>query len=87
MIKLIASLALFVLFNGSCSQTATISGPAGYELAKPEVLSMPGVLNEISGIAFDKGDPNVIYAEQDEEGKIFAFTPGDKNVTHRKFGK
>lgn len=87
MIKLISLLAAFICCCIGCRQPASVSGPAGYNLAKPETIQMPGALNEISGIAFNKGMPDTIFAEQDEEGKIFAFVTGSKTITHRKFGK
>jgi len=48
---------------------------------------MPDVLHEISGIAFNKGKSDTIYAEQDEEGKLFHFKLGDKKMIVSKFGK
>ncbi|RYU91723.1 SdiA-regulated family protein [Mucilaginibacter terrigena] len=48
---------------------------------------MTSDLLEISGIAFNNGDNSTIYAEQDEEGKIFYFRPGDSKVGQANFGK
>ncbi|WP_299581790.1 SdiA-regulated domain-containing protein [Mucilaginibacter sp.] len=48
---------------------------------------MPDNLTEISGIAFNKGNPDTIFAEQDEEGELFYFKPGSKNIKRIKFGK
>lgn len=44
-------------------------------------------LNEISGIAFAQGNPDLLYAEQDEEGKVFLWKPGNKKATSVDFGK
>lgn len=63
------------------------ASPAGYDLNNPVKYDMPTELLEISGIAFNNGDASTIYAEQDEEGKIFYFRPGDTKVKHVKFGK
>jgi DNA-binding beta-propeller fold protein YncE len=71
------------------SKKAAVSNasPAGYDLNNPIKYNMPAELLEISGIAFNNGDANTIYAEQDEEGKIFYFRPGDSKVNYAKFGK
>ncbi|WP_199136646.1 SdiA-regulated domain-containing protein [Pedobacter sp. ASV12] len=80
----LASLATMQL---SCAQTKS-KGPAsppGYDLSKPQKYNMPDVLQEISGIAFNKGDNKMVYAEQDEEGKIFRLPLGTKNESATKF--
>ena len=59
----------------------------GYNLNKPERFSMPSSLIEISGIAFNHGVPDAIYAIQDEEGKFYKVTLGVKKQTHSKFAK
>lgn len=48
---------------------------------------MPDDLTEISGIAFNKGNADTVFAEQDEDGKLFYFKPGDNKIKHIKFGK
>ena len=42
---------------------------------------------EISGITFKDGNSNILYAEQDEEGKVYYLKPGDTKAQHTKFGK
>jgi hypothetical protein len=61
--------------------------PSGYDLNKPEKFDMPDALKEISGIAFYKGNKDTIYAEQDEEGKLYYLHLGDAKASHVKFGK
>ncbi|RYG10752.1 MAG: SdiA-regulated family protein [Chitinophagaceae bacterium] len=46
---------------------------------------MPDVLQEISGIAFNKGDNAFVYAQQDEDGKLFKLPLGTKDETKTKF--
>jgi hypothetical protein len=58
-----------------------------YNLDKPEKFVLPDVLYEISGIAFSGANGDTVYAEQDEEGRLFHFKPGDKNIISSKFGK
>ncbi|WP_229216712.1 SdiA-regulated domain-containing protein [Dyadobacter sp. 3J3] len=58
-----------------------------YNLESPEKFFMPESLFEISGIAFQKGNPDTIYAIQDEEGKVFRLAWGIKKQYHAKFGK
>lgn len=88
-IATLLSLLLIGIIGSSCSQTksSSIKSPAGYDLSKPVKYSMPAELLEISGIAFNNGDNSRIYAEQDEDGEIFYFRPGDKKVSYTKFGK
>ena len=88
-IAAILSLLLVGVIGSSCSQTKSsdVKSPAGYDLSKPVKYEMPTELLEISGIAFNSGDNSRIYAEQDEDGNIYYFRPGDKQVSHAKFGK
>jgi uncharacterized protein YjiK len=70
-----------------CTGQQKIRSPKGYDLNKPVKYNMPDNLTEISGIAFNKGNPDTIFAEQDEEGELFYFKPGSKNIKRIKFGK
>ncbi|MFT3935415.1 MAG: SdiA-regulated domain-containing protein [Chitinophagaceae bacterium] len=76
-----------LLTESACTEPPEAVNPPGYNLAKPVVFNMPSVLEEISGIAFNNGNTETVYAEQDEEGKLFYFHLGDKEVTHTKFSK
>ncbi|MGC4101511.1 SdiA-regulated domain-containing protein [Ferruginibacter sp.] len=77
-----------VMYCVSCNNNSgQYKSPEGYDLTKPEKFAMPIVLDEISGITFSKGSNDTIYAEQDEEGKLFHFKLGDKNISSTKFGK
>ena len=58
-----------------------------YDLSKPEKFSMPESLLEISGIAFNKGNPDTVYAIQDEEGRLFKLAWNNKKQVNAKFGK
>ena len=58
-----------------------------YDLQKPDRFSMPESLSEISGIAFNNGSADTIYAIQDEEGKLFRLAWDVKKQYHSKFGK
>ncbi|MEO6686683.1 MAG: SdiA-regulated domain-containing protein [Dyadobacter sp.] len=57
-----------------------------YDLGNPEVFTMPEVLKEISGIAFNKGRSDSIYAIQDEDGKLFRLGWRNQKTQHIKFG-
>lgn len=70
-----------------CGNKKTEESPAGYDFNNPVVYRLPLVLNEISGIAFKNGNADTIYAEQDEEGKLFYFHLGDNEVQRTKFSK
>lgn len=71
----------------SCAQEKTNENPVGYNLATPKKYNMPNILQEISGITFLNEDSNTVYAEQDEEGKVFVFPLGSKEYTYTKFAK
>ncbi len=68
-------------------QTNLYKNPTGYDLSQPEKISLPSALNEVSGIAFNKGNSDTIYAQQDENSLLFHFQLGDKNEFTTKFGK
>lgn len=83
-----SALVFLITFTSlSCvdKKSNTPISPKGYDLSKPQKYSMPDVLQEISGIAFNKGDHRTIYAEQDEEGSLFTLTLGTKDKTVTKF--
>lgn len=78
-------------FSGisSCAQPnkEKTPNPAGYNLSAPKKYNMPEVLEEISGIAFHKGNPSTVYAQQDEEGKVFWGDMETKKFKSSKFAK
>lgn len=81
------AIMILALWIPACTQPAAIKSPPGYDLNKPEVYKLPASLNEVSGIAFRNGNPDTLYAEQDEEGKLFYLKPGDATAHAIKFGK
>ncbi|KQC01648.1 SdiA-regulated domain-containing protein [Pedobacter sp. Hv1] len=89
-VLLLVVLAFLVTLTGlSCVEKKSKgeTSPMGYNLDKPLKYSMPDILQEISGIAFDKGDNKIVYAEMDEDGSVFKLPLGTKNETVTKFGK
>jgi len=86
----IAALSLLITFlTASCvdNKDKVVTNPAGYDLSKPQKYSMPDILQEISGIAFNKGDNSFVYAQQDEDGKLFKLPLGTKDETKTKFAE
>src|SRR4051812_393258 len=69
----------------ACIQKPAYISPEGYDFTKPVKYDMPADLNEISGIAFSKGNIDKIYAESDETGKVYYFKLGDKKVNSTSF--
>lgn len=67
--------------------TQLAENPIGYDLSKPQKYAMPDILQEISGIAFNKGKNDLVYAQQDEDGILFKLPMGTKDETATKFGK
>lgn len=76
-----------VLSTACSPDTKDFGSPPGYNMNKPEKIIMPEALHEISGIAFYQGNSDTVYAEQDENGKLFYLKPGDKRAASCKFGK
>src|ERR1700743_1252946 len=59
----------------------------GYDLAAPKKFIVSEALREISGICLLRGNPDTMYAIEDETGKLFVFHLGDGKFPSRKFGK
>lgn len=83
---LFSFIATLVSCNNS-KQPDSVSNPPGYDFSKPEKYIMPNVLLEVSGIAFRNGNPDTLYAQQDEEGKVYALMPGQKKNRETRFSK
>ena len=86
-VSLILVAAFTMLAGLSCINKQGYDSPPGYDLNKPVKYFMPQSLKEISGIAFHHSKGDSIYAEQDEEGKVYYFKLGDKHVSFSKFGQ
>jgi len=67
--------------------TMKYTSPVGYDLNQPEIFELDDALEEISGITFLDGNPDTIFAQQDEKGRLFFFAPGDKKPKQTRFGK
>ncbi|MEO6230022.1 MAG: SdiA-regulated domain-containing protein [Ferruginibacter sp.] len=87
MFKFLPTIFFIFISLTTCTQSAKINGPTAYNFNAPEVTKMPADLNEISGIAFNNGNPDTIFAEQDEDGRLFYFSSANINVKNVKFGK
>jgi len=64
-----------------------VKNPPGYNLEEPEKFIMPDALLEVSGIAFRNGNSDTLYAQQDEDGKLFKLKLGEKKNRDIKFNK
>lgn len=82
-----AALACTQPGNKKAAVAAPAMPPASYDLGRPQRFDMPDKLLEISGIAFNNGNPDMVYAEQDEAGKVYYFKPGDRDIKHTEFAK
>lgn len=73
----------------ACSNKGNhVQSPPGYDFSKPVIYKMPDELDEISGIAFYPGKSDIMYAIQDEEGKLFRWQNGrPETMEHSRFGK
>lgn len=89
--KIIATLILFGSFFllSSCAQTPIVyNSPKGYDFNNGQQIFLPDELHELSGLAFDREDNSIIYANEDENGIVYFFSPTNpKNIQKIKFGK
>ncbi|MGF7037418.1 SdiA-regulated domain-containing protein [Mucilaginibacter lappiensis] len=77
-----------ILLNISCKNKPEVSSNLkGYDLSKPTKYNMHINLTEISGIDFRHGKNDSLYAEEDEDGKIYYLKLGDKKVSESRFAK
>jgi hypothetical protein len=77
-----------VLMFISCeSQKQKFISPPGYNFSNPKKYKMPDLLREISGIAFNQGNSDTLYAEEDENGKVFHFKLGENQILATHFAK
>jgi hypothetical protein len=80
--------ALFATIVGiACTGVQNYSSPPDYDLNHPVKYFMPESLTEVSGIAFHHGKNDSLYVEEDEDGKVYYFYPGDKKIHYSRFGK
>jgi len=80
---------LFTLVACAQKKEKQYNSPVGYDFNRPQIIELPDKLQEISGISFYKGNAQTVFAEQDEEGKIFYFQPDANPLTVKesRFGK
>lgn len=86
-----ALVPIFCLITATaCSQTEKqkpVESPPGYNFNSPVTYKMPEDLFEISGISFQPGRKDTMYAIQDEEGKFFYWKNGEpKTLAFSYFG-
>ncbi|GGH43994.1 hypothetical protein GCM10007423_41800 [Dyadobacter endophyticus] len=84
---LLAVLLLGLLAAGCNSAQKETEIFREYDLNKPEKFNLPESLFEVSGIAFDKGQSDTVYAIQDEDGKLFRLAWEVPKQQHSKFSK
>ena len=81
-------IAVGIVLSMSCaSKPGAVESPKGYDLSKPVKYNMHINLTEISGIAFRHGKSDSLYAEEDEDGKVYYLKLGDKTVGESRFSK
>lgn len=77
-----------LFFFSACAQTPkNYKSPKDYDLNNGQRTIIPDVLHELSGIAFPEGVADLIFANEDENGKVYFFPPDDVSLQDIKFGK
>ena len=71
----------------SCGNAKKYTSPAGYDFTEADKFNMPSSLLEISGIAFDEGNSDIVYSVQDEDGKLFRQKWDVKKQKNTKFAR
>lgn len=78
-------LLIFALSSLQCSSGGSFNNPPGYDLSKPDRMAVDHDLREISGIAFRPGEDKLLYAIEDEHGRIYRVEPGKPGSPYTKF--
>ncbi|CDS96719.1 SdiA-regulated domain-containing protein [Sphingobacterium faecium] len=77
-----------LFFFSACAQHHIVyPSPKGFDLNNGEKLFVPDALHELSGIAFPEESSNHIFANEDENGIVYFFAPGEKKHQEIKFAK
>jgi hypothetical protein len=87
MVLLLALITTFIGLSCVDKKAKGPQSPPGYDINKPKKYGMPDILQEVSGIAFNKGDNSIVYAQQDEDGSLFTLPLGTKDETVTKFAE
>ncbi len=78
--------SLFFFF--ACAQTPkNYDSPTSYDFTKGQQVFLPDALHELSGIAFPTESDDLIYANEDENGKVYFFDPDDPKLQETEFAK
>jgi len=84
----IGMLAMLVFSLGGCDSTKKEQVIyKDYNLDEPDKFNMPESLFEISGIALNQGNPDTLYAIQDEDGRLYRLGWDHPKQLNVKFAK
>jgi len=89
-ISAITCISLLFIGCTACSQhkkDKSYTAPQAYALHDGEVIKLPSALEEISGLALLNGRSDTIYAQQDENAKLYSFVLNDPQLQTTTFGK
>jgi len=76
-----------LFFLSACAQTPkNYASPKAFDLNNGQRISLPNALHELSGIAFPEDRDSLIYAIEDENGKVYFFPPDNVTLQEIKFG-
>ena len=78
---------VIALLATACKPKPKFTTPKEYDLINPQKIVMPPSLEEISGITFYKGNSDTVYAQEDENGKLYYLKLGEKRSHNFHFGK
>ncbi len=85
-LRLLPFVSLFFFF--ACAQTPkNYNSPMGYDFTNGQLVFLPDALHELSGIAFPTESDEYIFANEDENGKVYFFDPDNPQLQETKFGK
>lgn len=78
-------LIISLVFFACMQKKQPAKNPPGYDLSKPVKYALPSILTEISGLTFYKGNPEWVYAQEDETGRVYTFDLNDIHLLDTKF--
>jgi uncharacterized protein YjiK len=73
--------------NIACTESQAHSSPSEYDLKSPVIHKIDSKLAEISGVAFQPGDDNTIYAIEDERANFYRLSTTGEIQGKKDFGK
>jgi uncharacterized protein YjiK len=70
----------------SCKQRSLVRNPDHYDVQQPVVIKLKNAMREISGICFMPENDSILYAIEDERGRLYTVQFPSGEFSHTEFG-